>query len=78
MTRTLERPEQGHALRAMQYEGLEAAMEQCRNALLQAEDEGDLRLARLYARQQDRLAAELLARRLERDGPEPPAPEDYL
>lgn len=78
MVRTLTRPEQGHALREMRHEGLEAAMEHCRNALRQAEDEGDLRLARVYARQQDRLAAEMLARRLERDTPDPPAPEDYV
>lgn len=69
MVRTLERPDEGHALREMRLEGLEGVMEHTRNALLQAEDEGDLRLARLYSRQQDRAAAEMLARRLERDGP---------
>lgn len=78
MVRTMERPEQGTALRSMRHEGLEAAMEHCRNALKQARDENDLRRARLYARQQDRLAAEMLARRLERDGPRTPAPEDSL
>lgn len=78
MVRTLERPEQGHALREMRLEGLEGVMEHCRNALLQAEDEGDLRLARLYSRQQDRAAAELLARRLERDGPARPGHEVNL
>ena len=70
MVRRLERPSEGHALRAMRLEGLEGVLEHCRNALKQAEAEDDLRLARLYARQQDRAAAELLARRLERDGPE--------
>jgi hypothetical protein len=53
----------------MRHEGLEGVMEQCRNALRQAEDEGDLELARLYAEQQDRAAAEMLARRLERQEP---------
>jgi len=66
MVRHLVRPEEGHALREMRHEGLEGVMEHCRNAIRQAEDEGDLRLARLYARQQDRAAAEMLARRLER------------
>lgn len=70
MVRHLERPSEGHAMRAMRLEGLEGVMEHCRNALKQAEDENDLRLARLYARQQDRAAAELLARRQERDDPE--------
>jgi hypothetical protein len=65
--RRLKRPDEGHALRTMRLEGLEGVLEHCRNALEQAEDENDLRLARLYARQQDRAAAELLARRLERD-----------
>jgi len=68
--RRLERPDEGHALRTMRLEALERVLEHCRNALEQAEDENDLRLARLYARQQDRAAAELLARRLERDEPE--------
>lgn len=67
MTRVLERPDEDTALRQMPLEGLEAAMEHCRNALQQAEDEGDLRLARVYARQQDRVDAELLARRAERE-----------
>lgn len=76
--RHLERPPEGHTLREMRLEGLEGAMEVCRNALRQAEDEGDLRLARLYAQKQDELAAELLARRLERETPAGPGPEDYL
>lgn len=67
MVRRLRRPEEGHALRTMRLEGLEGVLEHTRNALLQASDEGDVRLARLYARQQDRAAAELLARRLERE-----------
>lgn len=69
MVRTVERPPANHAMRAMRLEELEGVMEHCRNALYRAEDEGDLRLARLYSRQQDRAAAELLARRLGRDGP---------
>ena len=78
MVRHLERPGEAHALRSMRLEGLEAVMKHCRNALKQAEDEGDLRLARVYARQQDRTAAELLARRLERDGPPRPGPENHV
>lgn len=66
MVRTLERPGEGHAMRSMRLEELEGVMEHCRNALKRAEDEGDLRVARVFARQQDRAAAELLARRLER------------
>jgi hypothetical protein len=70
MVRHLERPDEGHAMRTMRLEGLEGVMEHCRIALKQAEDKNDLPLARLYARQQDRAAAELLARRLERDNSE--------
>lgn len=66
MVRVLERPDEGSELREMRLEGLEGVMEHTRNALHHAEDTGDLAQARLYARQQDSAAAELLARRLER------------
>lgn len=75
MVRTLERPDEGHAMRAMRLEDLECVLEHCRNALERAEAADDLRLVRLYSRQQDRAAAELLARRQERDGPERQGPE---
>lgn len=70
MVRELVRPDEGSELREMRLEGLEGVLEHTRNALLQAADDGDVERARLYARQQDEAAAELLARRLERDGPE--------
>lgn len=66
MVRHLERPPEGHGLREMQVEGLEGVLEQCRNAILQARDDGDLETARVYAEQADRAAAELVARDLER------------
>lgn len=76
--RELERPEEAHALREIRLEGLEAVLDHADAGLRHASEQGDLRLARLYARQQDRAAAELLARRLERDGPPEPGHEDLL
>jgi hypothetical protein len=66
MREVQQRPEPDHALREMPLEGLESARERLDNAILRAQDQCDVGQARLYARQQDRIAAELLARRLER------------
>jgi hypothetical protein len=71
MVRTLERPSEGHAMRAMQQEELEGVLQHCQTGLTKAKAENDLRLLRLYSRQQDRAAAEILSRRQERDPPEP-------
>ena len=62
-----DRPDENHALRVMTLEGLEAVLEHCRNALLKAEDDEDERTMQVYRRQRDRAAAELLARRQERN-----------
>ena len=64
--RRLERPDEGHALRSMTLEEIEAAREHCRNGLKQARDQQNLRLARIYSRQNDRIAAELMSRRMQR------------
>lgn len=66
MVREMRRPAEDSALREMRLEGLEGVLEHTRNAILRARDEGDLDRVRLYAKQMDRAAAEMLARQLER------------
>lgn len=63
----IPRPPEGHALRRMKQEGLEAALETCRNARLEAHHAKDPAMATLYSRQAERIRVELQMRLVERE-----------
>lgn len=71
MVRRVERADEGSVVREMRLEALEAAQQHVATAVAHAAAAGDLGQARLYARKQDELTAEVLARRQARAAPEP-------